>query len=163
MTDSPEAQAASSPSSLFVYLPAIYREEPFLGGFLVAFEQLLFGLEWTVADIASCFRPRARDGEVGEAPAQFLRWLASWTAFSLRFDLDETQQRDFIARIIPLYRHRGTKQNLEDLLSIFTIGRPTITEAASAAALRFGRHSTVGLDTLLGIAEEDQDGGHQAA
>ena len=33
----------TQPSSLLQYLPAIYREEPFVGRFLLAFEKLLFG------------------------------------------------------------------------------------------------------------------------
>ena len=32
------------PSSLQQYLPAIYREHPFLGQFLLAFEKILLGL-----------------------------------------------------------------------------------------------------------------------
>jgi hypothetical protein len=66
-----------------------------------------------------------------EAPDEFLPWLASWTAFTLRFDLDEAQQREFIAKAIPLYRHRGTKASLVDLLRIFTIGQPTVEDTVS--------------------------------
>jgi phage tail-like protein len=117
--------ADTRPSSLLQYLPAIYHEEPFLGRFLLAFELLLLGrddaiqlkglrgLEQTVAGIATYFDPY-------RAQEDFLAWLASWTAFSLRFDLDVAKQRDFIANIIPLYRCRGTKSNLEKLLQIFT-------------------------------------------
>jgi|HubBroStandDraft_6_1064221.scaffolds.fasta_scaffold510995_2 phage tail-like protein len=113
------------PSSLLQYLPAIYQQEPFLGCFLLAFELLLLGcddaiplkgvrgLEQSVAGIATYFDPY-------HTPADFLPWLASWTAFSLRFNLDEPQQRQFIANIIPLYRSRGTKANLNELLRIFT-------------------------------------------
>jgi phage tail-like protein len=112
-------------SSLFRYLPAIYQDEAFLGPFLLAFELLLLGrddaiqlkgvrgLEQTVAGIATYFDPY-------RAPEDFLDWLASWTAFSLRFDLDVAKRRDFIANIIRLYRCRGTKGNLKELLKIFT-------------------------------------------
>jgi phage tail-like protein len=235
--------ADTRPSDLLQYLPAIYREEPFVGQFLRAFEKLLLGrddgvattdaprpaaggeadaqetarrdrsvdrtlpdappaLERTAAGIATYFDPH-------RTPADFLPWLASWTAFSLRADLEPAKQRDFIAHIIPLYRGRGTKRNLEQLLSIFTIGRPTVTEAlgggdaphffsvtvATAArpkpeaqqrqlaivralielekpahtdfelkwdfpSMQIGKVSTVGVDTLLGTA--DQAGGGRA-
>jgi phage tail-like protein len=130
-TDRPREESALPASTLLQYLPAIYHEEPFLGRFLLAFELLLLGhddfvqpkgakgLELTVAGIATYFDPY-------RTPADFLHWLASWTAFTLRFDLDESQQRKFIAKIIPLYRRRGTKRNLEELLQIFT-GLETIT------------------------------------
>jgi phage tail-like protein len=113
------------PSSLLQYLPAIYHDERFLGRFLLAFELLLLGrddaiqlkglrgLEQTAAGIATYFDPYSVEED-------FLPWLASWTAFSLRFDLDVAKQRDFVANIIPLYRYRGTKSNLEKLLKIFT-------------------------------------------
>jgi phage tail-like protein len=144
--------AEIQPSSLLQYLPAIYREEPFLGRFLLAFEKLLFGrddgvsaagavppaLEQTIAGIASYFVPRDTDhAPPRQTPDNFLPWLASWTAFSLRADLDLTQQRAFIAKIIPLYRTRGTKRNLEELLQIFTIGTPTVEEIPDGAPHRF--------------------------
>jgi phage tail-like protein len=163
--------ADTQPSSLLQYLPAIYREEPFLGHFLLAFEKLLFGLddgrlataapspalsageaearelvrghtidrtypgaplalERTIASIATYFDPY-------KTPEDFLPWLASWTAFSLRADLTREKQRDFLANIIHLYRRRGTKENLIDLLTIFTIGVPTVTEEAADPPHRF--------------------------
>jgi hypothetical protein len=57
-----------------------------------------------------------------------LPWLSKWTALSLRADLNENQQRDFIANIIQLYRWRGSKANLRRLLKIFTGGEAVITE-----------------------------------
>jgi phage tail-like protein len=134
------------PSSLLQHLPAIYAETAFLGQFLVAFEELLFGrddggkvggappaaLERLIADLASHFDPMA-------APGDFLPWLASWTAFTLRFDLSQQQQRQFIAKVIPLYRRRGTKGNLIELLRIFTISEPEITEMATAERPHFFR------------------------
>jgi phage tail-like protein len=150
-------------NSLLQYLPALYQEEPFLGNFLLAFEKLLFGhddkvpqtgflpaseaeaqevvrdhtvdrllssaplaLERTIAGIVTYFDPL-------QTPKDFLPWLASWTAFSLRADLSPKKQREFLAKIISLYRRRGTKQNLVDLLSIFTraLPEPTVEEVVS--------------------------------
>ncbi|MEP6620355.1 MAG: phage tail protein [bacterium] len=103
------------------YLPAIYREQPFVGRYLWAFEQVLLELEQSIGNLATLFDP-------AETRDEFLPWLSSWVAFTLRADLLPAQQRAFIARIVPLYRRRGTKQNLQDLLSIFTRGVPTIAE-----------------------------------
>jgi phage tail-like protein len=64
-------------------------------------------------------------------PADFLPWLAGWAALSLRADLDEGAQRGFVANIIQLYRRRGTKGNLIDLLGIFTHTVPEIDEDAA--------------------------------
>jgi len=104
------------------YLPAIYRDDPFLARYLWAFEQVLVGLEERIANLATRFDP-------AEAPDDFLPWLSSWVAFTLRADLTPPQQRAFIARIVSLYRQRGTRKNLQDLLAIFTRGVPTIVES----------------------------------
>jgi phage tail-like protein len=129
-------------------LPALYQDDPFLGQFLQAFEDILLGseqkqgLEGAIASIPQYFDPHS-------APVSpdrdFLTWLAGWTAFSLRADLNLEQQRDFIAKIIPLYRRRGTKENLQKLLTIFTQGEPTINDFSDAGfQLGVEGHSTIG-------------------
>jgi phage tail-like protein len=143
----------ASPSSLAQFLPAIYQSalntEPFLGQFLLAFEKILLGpyeagkrgLEEKIADLHTTFEPLVTD-------KTFLPWLADWAAFTLRNDLDEPMQRQFLANIIQLYKFRGTKKNLQDLLGIFTRGQPTVTETA-ADEFEIGVHSTVGVDTYV--------------
>jgi|SRR5271157_1058232 len=81
------------------------------------------------------------------APVKFLDWLAGWVALSLRGDLDELRQRDFIARAVSLYRLRGTKRGLEQLLGIYTRLGATVNELNTP--FQVGVHSTVGVDTLL--------------
>jgi len=125
------------------YLPAIYREDPFLEKYLSAFEKVLLGrndgikipgekvgaetrsLEETIDRIPTLFDPLDK-----ETPSDFLPWLASWAALSLRADLDEGVQRSFIGNIIQRYRRRGTKENLIELLKIFTKTTPEIDEDA---------------------------------
>src|SRR5262245_29999838 len=111
-----DPQAASS---YLQNLPAIFSEDPFLGRFLLAFEQVLtglpdlagresvppLGLEEIIATIATLFDPH-------ETREEFLPWLASWVALGLRADWTPAQQRDFLANIVPLYRRRGTAENL---------------------------------------------------
>lgn len=132
------------------HLPAAFREHDFLGRFLLAFEALLSqapeaelsrAVEEVIDRIDAFFRPL-------EAPAEFLPWLAGWVALSLRADLDEPDQRAFIARVAPLYRWRGTKRGLEELIRVYTQLAPTIHD--SVAPLQIGVHSSVGTDTVLG-------------
>ncbi|WP_424097817.1 phage tail protein [Moorena producens] len=124
--------SARSRSNILEYLPEIYQSKPFLGQFLLAFEKILLdredgvnyshqGLEAKIAHIHTYFDPQ-------QTPEEFLPWLASWTALSLRADLAPQQQRDFIANIVERYRFRGTKANLQALLELFIKGTPTITE-----------------------------------
>lgn len=141
-----------TPSRLLEYLPAIYQEDPFIGQFLSAFEKILLGreddvifhnkgLEKKIDGLAAFFDPQ-------ETPKDFLPWLAKWTAFSLRADLNPTKQRHFLEKIIQFYRWRGTKKNLQDLLELFTVGVPDVNEAA-AADMQIGVHSTIGKDTYI--------------
>jgi phage tail-like protein len=124
MTNSSDAEAPvpQVAQRLPALLPAIYREDPFLARYLWAFEQALLDVEQRIDGLAKYFDPT-------ETPTEFLPWLSSWVAFTMRADLGESQQRRFLARIAPLYRRRGTLQNLQELLTIFTRGGvPTITE-----------------------------------
>jgi phage tail-like protein len=127
-------------SSYLDYLPAIFQQDAFLGRFLLAFEEILGGLEERLDSIDHYFAPE-------KTPAEFLEWLSGWVALSLRADLSDDQRRDFIANAVPLYRLRGTKQGLEALIKIYTGLPPDIHELNTS--FQIGVHSTVGKDTIL--------------
>lgn len=140
-------------SSYLKLLPSVFSEDPFLGRFLLAFEHVLTGLaggepepaeglEETIAGIARLFDPR-------ETREEFVPWLAGWVALGLRADWTLAQQRDFLAKIVPLYRRRGTKDNLSELLKIYTGLAPVIT-GVDDTEFQIGVHSTIGRDTQLG-------------
>ena len=156
------------------YLPAIYQQEAevgrpnFLGRFLLAFEQMLTGLgdgnepgleeildglvdpvsgTTRLAGIHRYLDPGPNLPEHERAPAEFLEWLAGWVALTLRADLDELRQRDFIAQAVSLYRLRGTKQGLEQVVRIYTRLGMTVNEQNTP--FQIGVHSTIGVDTIL--------------
>ncbi len=155
------------PSSYLQNLPAIFSEDDFLGRFLLAFEQVLtglakkegspsHGLEEIIAAIDRLFDPEKFDPEQEaqillseKKREEFLTWLAGWVALGLRADWTFAQKRNFLARIVPLYRRRGTKENLAELLSIYTGLTPVITDAEDTD-FQIGVHSTIGVDTNIG-------------
>jgi phage tail-like protein len=150
---------ARTPSSLLEYLPEIYGEDEFLGRYLAAFEKILLGrddgvrfdfrgLEQIVAGLDRYFTPQATPAVPYEAPKEFLPWLSGWVALTLRADLDELRQRDFISRAVSLYRLRGTKRGIAEAVQIYTRLGVTIDE--SSTAFQIADHSTVGVDTFLG-------------
>lgn len=139
-------------SSYLDLLPSIYAEHPHLGRFLLAFEQILTGLtgaedepaqglEQAIAGIAAYLDPQA-------TPKEFLPWLAGWVALGLRADWTEQQQRDFLSGIVPLYRRRGTKENLANLLRIYT-GLAPVIAGVEDTDFQIRVHSTIGKDTAL--------------
>jgi phage tail-like protein len=158
-------------SSYLKRLPAVFSGHPFLGRFLLAFEHVLTGLDGTgttrtdatgeaadtdaddpridglqetIAGISTLFDAR-------ETPEEFLPWLAEWVALGLRADWTVAQKRDFLAKIVPLYSRRGTKENLADLLKIYTGLTPVIT-GVEDTEFQIGVHSTIGKDMQLGGA-----------
>jgi phage tail-like protein len=116
-------------SSYLDHLPAVFREEPFIGRFLLAFETVLSGtgaggerpgLEVTIGRLAEYLDPATTEPE-------FLPWLASWVALSLRADWDEATRRGFIRQIVPLYGLRGTPEGLRQMLQLYT-GREVVVD-----------------------------------
>ena len=80
----------------------------------------MLDLEQQIGDLATLFDPvETRD--------DFLPWLSSWVAFTLRADR-AAATRAFIARIIPALSPARHQANLQDLLSIFT-GDSTISSS----------------------------------
>lgn len=135
------------PAQLLQYLPQVFREDPGTRAFLQAFERILLGgqkdvtsvlaenprgLERTLDDLARYFT--AGDDETNGAPNDFLPWLSQWLALSLRTDItqdagkDRAIRRKFIASMAQLYRYRGTRQSMQQLLEIFTSKDVTIED-----------------------------------
>jgi phage tail-like protein len=118
-------------------------------------EELLDGIEGpdqvALAGLERYFSPQPPAAtafpERHQAPSEFLDWLAGWVALSLRGDITEAQQRALIANAVPLYRLRGTKAGLEQLLALYNVG--AVVEE-DLDALQVGVHSTIGVDTHLG-------------
>ena len=146
-------------STLMQYLPAMYQEDSFLSQFLLAFEKVLLGrrdnpdicplgLEEIIGTIHTYFNPGPDNPPEERTPAEFLSWLASWIALTLREDWDENEKRRFLSRIVPLYQKRGTKEGLQDLLHTYTGLKVEIFEFLEP--IQIGTCSTVGVDTMIG-------------
>jgi phage tail-like protein len=152
---------------LLDYLPAIYHEADesagpsYLALYLRAFERILFGgpelksedsaedpadtiedgIEEEVARIPSLFDP-------WQTPEEFLPWQASWAALSFHPELDLARRRNLLGHIIPLYRIRGTRKYIEDLLALCLDTFVTVTDT-DLPQFQVGRHSTIGTDTYI--------------
>ncbi|EGJ32666.1 MULTISPECIES: phage tail protein I [Moorena] len=129
---------SNNPSSYLNYLPANFQEDPFVGRFLLALERVMSGflprdtddpnpeqlaLEEYIDRIPTYFNPYNHPDlpvESEIAPTEFIPWLASWVALSLRDDWSEETKRRFISNIVPLYRQRGTKAGVKQMLELYT-------------------------------------------
>src|SRR5271156_3083029 len=156
----PMAVASKTPKPhLIEYLPAIYQEADashpttFLGQFLLAFEKVLLGFQTEASDpkiegLGKKIAGLHRIFDPEETPEEFLPWLAGWAALSLRSDLSLARKRRLLANIIPLYRIRGTRKYLEELLMLCLDVSVAVSDI-DVPALQIGTHSTIGSDTYI--------------
>jgi len=165
------AVLTTSKPHLMDYLPSIYQEadaahpKTFLGQLLLAFEKVLVGLEEEKAQRKVVAGEAETDSglkglgeeierlhqlfDPQEAPEEFLPWLAGWAALSWRPELSSKRKRRLLARIIPLYRIRGTRKYLEELLML-CVDAVVMVSDTEMPELQVGVHSTVDSDTYLG-------------
>lgn len=118
------------PKSTYIdHLPPIFQQSELLDGFLLAFEKVLSqaspndarpALETVIARSHRYLRAEAPEDDLTlKAPDEFLPWLAGWVALTLREDWETQTQREFIRRVVGLYRYRGTKHGMTELLKIY--------------------------------------------
>ena len=119
-----EPEAASTleveVSRYLQYLPAIYRDNLFLGQFLCIFESILGPIEGTLDNIDYYFDPYV-------TPEEFLTWLAGWVDLTLDESWPIGRRREMVHRAAELYRWRGTLRGLREHLRIYA-GTPPIIE-----------------------------------
>ena len=107
------------------YLPAVYQEDAasrdFLERFLSLFETFLWSKEEEIAEIAGYF-------DVKATPGEFISWLGTWVAAIFDESWQEEKRRIFLQRAVELYKKRGTREGLEELIEIYTGNKPMIVE-----------------------------------
>ncbi len=123
------------------YLPGIYRDNDFLGRFLLIFQNILDPIERTVDNLHCYFDPRM-------TPPEFLPWLASWVDLVLDPTWPEERRRELVASAAELFRWRGTRKGLSEYLRIYTGKTPEIIEFIEG--MRLGPEARLGMGTRLG-------------
>jgi len=114
------------------YLPSVYRDDSanrdFLDHFLAIFESLFLEIDFKIDYLSKWF-------DAAGTPPEFLEWLGSWVGAdrgreesSARKKVPEAKQREFISRAVSLYRERGTREGLENLIFFYTGKKPIIIE-----------------------------------
>lgn len=69
---------------------------------------------------------------------ELLDWIAGWVGLVLHRNWSIQKKRTVIARILPLYRKRGTREGLEALLKLFFDRRIKIIDDVPGPAFRIG-------------------------
>ncbi|RPI58995.1 MAG: hypothetical protein EHM56_00215 [Chloroflexi bacterium] len=126
------------------YLPALYQEDDLMGRFLMLFDSFWLPIEGQIDALPFYFDPRL-------APAGLLPWLASWIDLVLDERWPEDRRRRLLLSAVSLYRKRGTRQGLEEMLEIYAGCRPEIVEHR-AHNFRLGPEARLGPGIALGTA-----------
>lgn len=128
------------------HLPAIYREDEFLGRFLMLFESFWAPIDRQIDSLYYYLDPHM-------TPTEFLPWLASWIHLVLDERWPEDKRRRLLHSAVALYRKRGTRQGLEEYLEIYTGTKPQIVEHR-AHNFRLGQDARLGPGIALGRANK---------
>lgn len=100
---------SSQPSRWLQYLPYYFSEDPFLGRYLLIFEDLFGSLEQVIAHFDLLLDPRT-------ALESFLPTLAAWLGVDIDDRWPVEQRRAILRAAVELYDWRGTKKGLTRLL-----------------------------------------------
>ena len=128
-------------SSYLEYLPALFRDDEFMGQFLLIFESIMKPIEGTVDNI-----PLYLDPLMTSEP--LLPWLASWVDLTLDSTWPEDRRRELVKSAAELYRWRGTRRGLTEYLRIYTGSMPEISEYIPG--MRLDNDTELGVNTRLG-------------
>ncbi len=136
------------------FVPSIFKEEKdeasFMERYLKIFEHILAGIGDKGINkgdtnrfevIQTLFHP-------GLIREDFLIFLGKWTGLTLKENWNIETKREILAKIIPLYRIRGTKRGLEEYIKMCTGDSAEIIDEMKT--LQMGITSHVGTDTILG-------------
>lgn len=112
-------------TSYMDYLPAVYSEneksKEFLERFLALFQTFFLSTENKIDNISSYFDVDAVSGE-------YLQWMAQWLSISYDTNWSEDKLRELIKRAPQLYKKRGTRSGILELVELFLGEKPVIVE-----------------------------------
>ncbi len=109
--------------------------------FLFIFQHMMTGVTDRVDDIVNLTDPIAAD-------PKFLPWIASWVSFPLDGSLPVHQQRELVRRAIRLYRSRGTKEGVEEMIKVLTSASVRVAEKEKPLPMVLGAACLAGGATI---------------
>jgi phage tail-like protein len=103
------------------YLPYMYSDHPFLGRYMLIFEDLFGPLDQTIAHFDLFLDPRT-------APESYLSVLADWLGLVLDDRWPAERRRAVLRSAVEMYDFRGTKKGLTQLLEASTECKVDVAE-----------------------------------
>ena len=121
-------EGLGSPHPLGESLPAMYQEnDEFALRFTEALDEVIAPVLLALDNLDAYFDPLV-------APRDFLDWLAGWVGIQLDETWPEKKQREQVKNAVELYRWRGTRKGLEDVIELYAGVRPEVTDNGGTIA-----------------------------
>lgn len=102
-------------------LPALYHDDEFA-------QRLMAALDVVVAPIFSVLDNLPAYLDPAVAPLDFVEFLARWVGIELDETWPETRQRQLVSEAVRLYRWRGTKRGLREVVALYVGVEPEIED-----------------------------------
>ena len=129
------------------YLPQVYRGrdsiDSFLARFLSPFQNIYVDLEEDMDRAPIRCDPAT-------APPEFLRWLADCLSLPGPYLWEEDRLRELLKHAVRLYRIKGTREALTEVLELYTGLTPIIIEQFLPASTEMWRQDRAGMQRLYG-------------
>ena len=124
-----------------------------LRNFLLLFQHIVTSVVEQVEDMPSLTHPLWAD-------QKFLAWIASWVSFTLDESIPLHQQRELIRRAIRLYRNRGTKEGMEEMVRVLTSAPAVVEERCRPTPFVVGGSTLAGGKTVSERYLRSEHGGY---
>ncbi len=112
-------------NSYLNYLPSVYQQDPvsrdFLERYLSLYGTFFEEMEETIDHMSRFF-------DVDSSSGDLLRWLATWVGISVDDRWSSDQVRRLMKQSPELYKKRGTRAGIQEMIEIFTGEKPYIIE-----------------------------------
>lgn len=107
------------------YLPGVYQSDPgsrdFLERYLSLYGTFFDEMEETIDHMSRFF-------DVDSSSGDLLKWLATWLGIAVDERWSEDQIRRLMKKSPELFKKRGTRQGLAEMIEVFTGEKPFIVE-----------------------------------
>lgn len=129
------------------YLPQIYRggtdKNTFLARFISIFQSIYVDFEDRIDRMPMMFDPQKVDSE-------FLEWLTDWFLIKNSYIWSEEKLRDLLRKCVTIYKKKGTKKALQQMIEMYIESTPIIVEQFSVVDNDYYRNSKEHIQSLFG-------------
>jgi phage tail-like protein len=141
------------------WLPAIYRDTDaerlldIIGGMFARLHGVIDQLPASTDPLSVFFDPPAvgpDDAALDAKRREYLTWFAGWVNLVISDEWTYEQQRQILARILPIYRKRGTREGLAEYLKIYAGGEISIEDDRPPIQVGQPTSDQVGVNMIIG-------------